>query len=155
MTNQNDSIITQLAHTAYNSFERKTRTNGEVFYACKDDAPSWIREAVHDAHGDQFPSDEIYEFCHSVFGTFADYECADEDGLQDTISQIEPDVYNRDLFNWLGDNLNNQYYVDQVMQEFGLFKTIVDAIGAGQVLHRQEIAQCLAQALIKQAEEVA
>ncbi len=56
------STIQELARTAYDALETKTRDNGDSFICIRDGSPKWIQEMIHTAHADMWPDDYKYEF---------------------------------------------------------------------------------------------
>jgi hypothetical protein len=83
-------------------FIKDTRDNGEQFYRLTDDAPAWLRQAVQNAHHDDFPNDWIYEECAVAYDACEDHTLADEDDLHD-YADSRVDVYTKDLYQWQAD----------------------------------------------------
>jgi hypothetical protein len=51
-----------IAQKILDQFEQRTRSGEDTYWSLKKDAPEWMTEFVHEAHGDMFPDDHRYEF---------------------------------------------------------------------------------------------
>jgi hypothetical protein len=143
----------QLAALFANSFERKERPNGENFYCLKDGTPDWIKEAVHQAHGDLFPNDWIYAQCKAIAQDMTEYEPEDwMDSVSDW-ADSNVDIYNSDRAAWLGSHLHFGEAVDEAVEELGHSdQGIYGDIAQGQYKVLEQIAYVLIQAVEDQAE---
>jgi len=126
--------VQELAEEYYKYFEYKERDNGDRFVCLKDDRPEELRDLVYKAHDKMMPDDYKYQYIHDAIEMIAD---ADDDRLEEP--EIEPDVYDSDLFDWLSSNLTRQYYVDEAVNDIGHGKSITDDIMYGQVEEKREV----------------
>lgn len=133
--------IQQLADKYYQSFELKTRKNGERFYCVKDDCKDdQLTELIRTAHGDMMPDDYKYQYIHDAL------EAISEQSNDDNDYSPEPDIYTRDLLKWVSSNLTRTDYCNQAIEELGC--TSFDSILTfGQILERQEVYQSVYQSL--------
>ena len=125
-------------------FVCRTRADGTTYVAMLDDSPEWLRDAVRDAHGDEWPNDWVYDACRGVCESF-------HDGLSEPgeIADGLCDVYNGALARWLADDpINRAEWVDDAADEFcvagaGLF----DRLRAGQFLQLCMVAGVIVDAI--------
>jgi hypothetical protein len=143
----------QLAALFSKSFERKERPNGENFYCLKDGTPDWIKDAVHEAHGDLFPNDWVYAQCKAIADSMT--ECAAAEWTHNTMEWADSnvDIYNSDRAAWLGSHLHFGAAVDEAVEELGHSdQGIYGDIALGQLRLLEQIAYVLIQAVEDQAE---
>jgi len=103
--------VQDLAIEASKYFTTGERGNGETFYKTTDDCPQWVTELVRNAHGDFLPNDYRYRWIAYALDAFSQYE----DG-HNAIDEVQPDVYNFDLLQWVSSNLYRMAYVDEAIQ---------------------------------------
>ena len=134
------TTLAELAGIAYDQFETRTRDGSdESFVTLKDTAPDWLRELVHEAHGDMLPDDWRYECIQDALGFIHDND-ADEDSSHEFADQAV-DVYTGSRLAWLASHLNRPNYCDEAADE-GLVSPdtdIVTRIGVGQYMEAQEV----------------
>lgn len=53
--------IQKLANEVLKMMTQGTRDNGETFKHLKDDAPDWMQDLCHEAHGRMLPDDHKYQ----------------------------------------------------------------------------------------------
>jgi len=129
-------------------FVRKVRDNGEGFYALKDDAPAWLRDAVMDAHDGELPNDWRYETCAHIWASFdADHYAYDEDAYAEIADGLV-DVYTVDLLGWLSRHLDRLGYVEEAAESFGRGDSLVDEIRQGQYLCIERMVSAIADAIV-------
>jgi hypothetical protein len=137
-----DDAVQELAGQAYDWFTSDTRDNGDHFVMLKHDAPEWLHDLVRQAHQGMFPDDwrydEIQHACARI------HDASDVDS---SINDIEPDIYNKARLNWLASHLDRVEYCNDAMREYGLQLDILQIIGMGQVLEREEIHNSVLQSL--------
>ncbi len=145
-----ETTVHTLATEAASWFETATRTggDGETFTRCKDRAPDWVTDLVHDAHGDFLPDDWRYQTISAALDAIEDAgEDADLDDLASEFADGHVDVYTAARFTWLSSSLNRQGYVDEACEEFGFqFDSghgIADAVGLGQYREAEEVFQAV------------
>lgn len=106
------------------------------FVRLKEGAPEWLRDLVHDAHGDLLPDDWRYSCIRSALDSIAD---GNDDAGE--FADSEADVYNAPLTAWLSSNLSRGGYVDEAIEEFGYpgDRGIFGAIAMGQYMEATEV----------------
>lgn len=113
-------------------------------YIQRSDAPEWLESLVYDAHGDYLPDDWRYSFIVEALRSIQ------EDGED---AELEADIYNGELLEWLGSNLTRAGYVDEATEEFGYPGNIMAAIQLGQWQEKQEVLASVLSSLEALAEE--
>lgn len=125
-------------------FVRKTRDDGTEFVSLRDDRPEWLHDAVHEAHGDEFPDDWVYATCSRVAFDI-------DDGMDDAheIADSQTDVYNVSRVAWLAGNWQRASWVDQAREEGILIEgaDLFEQLGIGQYMQIRHIAQTLLDAV--------
>lgn len=139
--------IQELASNASQYMTTGTRDNGETFYKMTDDRPEWFSDMVRKAHGEMMPDDYIYRWVSYALDAFQNY-----DDPEDALCEIQPDVYNYDLLQWVSSNLWRMAYVDDAMDNGA--KTLADALMWGQSEEMREVYDCVLNSLQAQLEEV-
>jgi len=124
----------------------------EIYYL-KEDAPSELLEVVRMAHGDMLPDNYKYEFIVEALEAIADY-CGDEEDIEDLVLDFEPDAYTSELLDWLGSNLERQYYVDEAVSQLGHGEGIMEDIAMGQVEEKREVFYTVLNCLRDKEDEV-
>lgn len=104
--------VKEFAGLLSNTLERKSRDNGVEFVSLKDGSPEWMTNVVRSVHGDKLPDDTVYEFISRCADALAD-----SDSPEDTISELEPDVYTPDLTAWLNRRVDHVEYLSEVLAE--------------------------------------
>ncbi len=127
----------QIIETMRDSLIEKDFGNGVVKVITKDDSPSWVTEIIHDAHGNDMPRDDIYSVIKRVVEHLFNNDVDDIDDAKDSLSEVESDVYTRDLLEWLAGNLGNIDYLGQAA-EMGITDGF-QLLSYGQLLFIQEI----------------
>ena len=94
MTTTQEKTVKTLADTFAQSFETRTRANGDLFHCLKDDRPEWVQDAVREAHGDRMPDDWTYAQCDMAAALIREQiQCGVEPGdLLDEIT-VAADCY--------------------------------------------------------------
>ena len=115
----------QLAETAHQAFETKTRDDGTKFTYLKDSAPQWLKDALPDIHGtDVMPNDWRYEKIAHIFECLSRY---DPDQWEDALAEIADnltDVYYGELTEWLNAApIIRLDMVDEAQSEYGPCET--------------------------------
>lgn len=122
---------------------------GETFVCLSDahtlgdsGAVSWVRQLVHDAHGDMLPDDWRYRAIRDALEAIA--ETDDGDDLDDAGAEWSDgyaDVYNGQLYAWLGSHLDRAAYVDDAAEQFGYDegRGVAGLIALGQVAEAREV----------------
>lgn len=133
------------AKLARSGLTTKTRENGERFVYQKDNAPEWLNDLCHDAHGSLLPDDFIYSVIEDALDAIID-----NDGDTDSV-ELEADIYTRDLLDWLGSHSSRVAYCDKAAEEFGaeFDGDIIWQIQMGQHLEKREILENVISSLEK------
>ena len=120
-----------LAAQAHAFFEARERGEGERFTTTRYDSPEWLRDLVHEAHGEFLPDDWRYSTIHNALVFIAENPGADDDSAHE-FADTAVDVYSADRLAWLASNLRRLAYVDEAVAEYGPREQIIDNIGIGQ-----------------------
>ena len=110
--------LQQLAARAASYFEVHTRPparqgdEGKRIWVLKEKRPTWVWELVHKAHGSMGPDDWKYDTVHDALESLAEGQDPEEPNL-------EADIYNHDLLEWLASHLERAGYVDEAVEQFG------------------------------------
>jgi hypothetical protein len=143
--------IYELAGEAYGQFETRARNDGENYVTLKDNAPEWLQDLVHDAHGDFLPDDWRYQSIRDAIGFIHDVEPGDlNDGHEFADQNV--DTYTGSRFAWLASNLQRAGYCDEAAAEFGTDPEggIVQLIGMGQYMESLEVWASVVEGLREQ-----
>jgi hypothetical protein len=139
--------IQDKAREAYQSMETATRGDGTgrlgTYIRVKDDAPEWVRELAHTAHGDMMPDDWRYDAIHSALSHIADSDDPEDDAAEFADST---DIYNSDLIAWVGTG-GRSSYVDEAAEEFGPVDDFYNSLQRGQYMELSEIYGLVLRAL--------
>ena len=125
-------------------FESRTRDSRETYYALKDGAPSWLQEAIHEAHQGDLPSDWVYETCYATCVAIDD-EALDENGTHE-FADSQVDFYTRDRFQWAAEMCHSHAYAaaEEQQREMGETDTpIEERLGVIQFFAIETIAQII------------
>lgn len=136
------ATIKTLASALYDAFETATRDNGQTFHKLKADAPEWMTDAVHAAHGDMMPDDWRYQAIRAAALDMADLSDDDDpDDLAHERCDGLTDIYTADLTAWLASATARREYCDDAVSE-GLIVAdddIIKRLQVGQFCERLEI----------------
>jgi hypothetical protein len=128
----NGTKLQQAAGEAYEWFEKRTRNDGREFWTWKDNAPQWVKDLAHHAHGDMGPDDWRYEFIVEALAALHDNE--DPDSID-----MEADIYTDDLCAWLASDISRPGYCDDAVEELGQPEGIVPMMQYGQYEEKREV----------------
>lgn len=135
--------IQQLADKYYQSFQLKTRTNGERFYCVKDDCQDdQLTELIRIAHDDLLPDDYIYQYIHDALEIISNM--SETDDIYDIT--LEPDCYTRDLLKWVSTNLTRIAYCDEAIEAYGC-NDFVNILMTAQTIERENVLHSVYQSL--------
>ncbi len=148
--------IHELAQEAYASFEVAVRADasGTNYTRPRDDAPKWVSDLVHEAHGNMMPDDWRYETIREACGAIDEAGAdADTDDLAGEFAD-GVDVYTSDLLTWLGSHAQRQWYCDDAAEELITLDpdTIDRRIMLGQYAERLELFGLVLEFLRERAE---
>lgn len=113
---------------------QKKREDGTPFYCSKDNAPEWVADMCHEAHGQMLPDDWRYSFIVESLDALAESEDAD-----DAYSQLDADIRNADILDWVGSHGYRIGYVDDAVGEYGHGDSVIDDIMRGQLTEKYEV----------------
>lgn len=154
------NTLAELAGLAYGQFERRTRDDDSAYVTLRDDAPEWLGDLVHEAHGDLLPDDWRYESIRSALSHIHDCDYADADEAHDGASEFADgnvDTYNGARVEWLGSHLARGGYCDEAAEELGWDPSagIYGLIGLGQYRESEEIYFSVVGSLGERLDELA
>ncbi len=159
--------IHELAKEAYASFERAERADASGTYytrvRTRDDAPKWVSDLVHEAHGAMLPDDWRYDCICEALGAIDEAGAdADTDDLAGEFADTDDlagefadgvDVYTSDLLTWLGSHGWRTGYCDDAARELGAEGGTIDQrIMLGQFAERYEVFGLVLEFLRERAE---
>lgn len=108
--------IHELAEIAVKHFTTINRADStDQIVVLTKESPEWLRDVVMEAHGSSMPDDLIYAHIRDVIDALAD----DDSDPQGVISEMEADVYTRDLIAWLASDVGYTDYMTQAIEEYG------------------------------------
>lgn len=124
-----------LAYAAFGYFQTVHTERGSILKV-KPDAPIWMSDLVHHAHGDMLPDDRRYQYIREACDLLSENE-----DLDDAMNDVQVDVYTPALIDWLGSHSERRYYADMALHDYGIAPdtTVVDIIDWGQRLERCEV----------------
>ena len=141
----------ETARRATGDTETGPREEGERYTRCKDGAPEWVTELVHDAHGDFLPDDWRYDAICSALEFISETDDPEDGASEWADSNV--DVYTGARLAWLASNLNRAGYCVDAAGEYGSSATdIVAMIGQGQYAESREVFYAVLSALEERAE---
>lgn len=129
--------LQERAEIAHGHLEMKLRGEGDnaVYFQCiKENAPDWMTDLCREAHEDMLPNDWSYSFIEDALEKLMTYEEADE-------IQLEANIYNHELLEWVGSNLNRSSYVDDAMSDG--YNEFFALLTAGQMYERDAVLSCV------------
>lgn len=144
--------IEELAEYAKSFFTTTQRPDGTRIYVLKDRYPSWVYRMVYKAHddGNWLPDDYKYEYVVETLDALSEGRVPEEG-----MTEIEPDVYTRDLQNWLTSHRERSAYVDEAVREMGYPDQGLDqAFMFGQIAEKEEVWRIVVSALEERLEAI-
>lgn len=119
------------------------KRDGVIVWRLKDGSPQWMTDVVYACHesGDMLPDDWRYDFINEVAGALAEEHWENVD--------VESDVYNHDLTQWIASRIDRAYYCDQAIDELGYDPraSTMDRLSFGQYYEKVEVKNALVAAL--------
>ena len=109
-------------------FEKSHRPDGWVYTRLREDAPEWMRNAVHKAHDDEMPNDWRYEKCAELWDAITDEGNAGMEPHE--FSDGLTDVYTSRLLDWL--TPGRLHYIDTVLEEWEEIKSFPTILSIAQ-----------------------
>lgn len=112
MAIKNKTVIKR-ASQIYQALETREGRDG---YFLKDGSPEWMRDVIlNSVDGFDTSFENLYRMANRISGAIS--EAGEDEDLEDVVYSIEPDIYTRELVNWLSSDLNHVYYLTQVLEE--------------------------------------
>lgn len=138
--------VQELAKEALRYFVRKRREDGSEYVAVTKDRPEWVHQMVYAAHndGEILPDDWRYEFVlESLY--------AIEDSDPDELDELELEADSAPM-EWFSSSMRRVAYVDEAIEVFGWTGHVMDAIGDGQYIEKNEVLRIVLEFLRERAE---
>lgn len=115
------TTLAQIASQFNDAIIQNQRADGTRYYALKDGAPEWMRDAVREAHdeGDMLPNDISYSMIDDVAGVLAE---TDPDEWMDVLGERCGDLaeqYGNETA-WLASHSRRVGFVEDAVAEFGM-----------------------------------
>lgn len=127
-----DQKIIELARRMNYAFELRTRDNEDRFWCLADYAPQWMSDIIREVHDSVWPDDYIYRWIQDTVDALANIY--DIRYIDDTLYNIEGDIYNDKLLLWLQRGTNSTDYMERVLSEgivdtasYGFFDHVMSA----------------------------
>lgn len=141
------------------SIQTKMREEGPEYVSTIEGRPDWLTEIIHTAHEDMLPDDWKYAFIEEAVNALANTQEPNDVNL-------EPDIYNHKLLEWLSSNLTRPGYIDDAVQEFGMAEgkqfDAMQLVGQGQWKEKYDVLNLVREGLaqaydksLEEAEEIA
>jgi hypothetical protein len=146
-----DDRIRKLANWYYSRMKWDERSNGNKFvkFECGDDKPAEerCRALALDAHSDMLPDDWRYGFICEALSAICDASNLDE-------IELEADIYNHELTEWVGSHGHRPSYCDDAVSE-GLCdgSDMINTLQCGQYMEKREVLGAVLAYLRNEAEE--
>lgn len=140
-----------LATKLYEALETKERDNGDKFSCLKDGSPKWMTEVIRAVHGEKLPDDTTYSMIEAAASAIADGGDSDNTA-EDSIAELEPDVYTAGLTKWLASRADHVYYLTEALEQFEP-KDGFALLAQAQKIQMDEIGFALIHELEKQVAE--
>ena len=144
-----------LATLFASSLVTRHRNDDSTYICTVDNAPEWIKEAIHSAHGDMLPDDWRYRMISRVADSLTDTAPDDWQECATEIADSCVDVYTGRLTDWLASSISRVGYVDEAVNEYGINEDfdLTKAIMLGQFAEYLEITNSLIASIEEQADE--
>lgn len=152
---QNPNSAALYAHALSRSFETRTRADGSIFVCLADNAPAWMTDAIHAAHGDMLPNDWAYRACERAADYLADTDADEWEDNSHEFADGATDCYNGRLLDWAASHLDRASYCDEAIDE-GLCdpsKGLFHILQCGQYRELESIYSALVSAIESHADD--
>ena len=125
-----------------------TTDNPRGCVALVDDAPEWLSDAIHAAHGDGWPNDWTYEACQAACDSIAEYDGDPGEDWSHEWADGQVDTRTHDLLAWLAADIDRAALVDEACEELCVERDagIVQRISNGQYVVYRNIADTIGRA---------
>lgn len=146
--------IQELAKEALQYYKLKTVTrDGQetTIWTHTDDAPEWVRKMTMKAHEGMLPDDWKFRFVVEALEAIA----YSEEGYEDeAITELEADVYNHELLDWVSSSSIRMKYVDKAVEATEWPGSLAYALALGQVDEKQEVCWIVLECLRDRLEQL-
>ena len=127
-------MIQTLATEVLQYMDTRTHTmDKKPLITVREAAPAWIHDLIQRAHGGMLPNDWRYAAIKTILE-----HIEDADDPDDALENWEPDIYDRDLVDWLRSYGSRKQYVDDAVKEYG-WTYLMEALQLGQRFEMEEI----------------
>jgi len=144
------AVIQALAQQVLDRLEERTRSGEDTYLALASDAPEWMTELMHEAHGDFLPDDWRYIFIRDALEAITGHD--DFDDARDHCVD-DPEVYTRKLLDWVASSLCRVGYCDEALEDGSAPVTLVELLQVGRGRERGEVFDLVLSSLRKRADE--
>jgi hypothetical protein len=121
--------------------ENVKRPNGDTFVRKTDNTPIEFDNLIYDIHKSNFfgamPNDWIYEIIKEAFEYMEGIDIDEDTDVSDM--NIESDIYDIDLYEWMKNNGYAQDYCDEYQDEFHVDGQVKQLVRGGQWLAKKKI----------------
>jgi hypothetical protein len=141
------NTLLRKAKTARSFLKEYSSKDNRKVVLVLEDAPSWTTDLCRDAHGDMMPDDHKYRFIKESLDAIIESITGGDEG--ELFTQVEPDIYAHDLLTWVSSNIMRVTYVDNAVENYGHGESVIDDIGMGQLVEKNEVLDLVTRTLEK------
>jgi hypothetical protein len=141
------NTLLRKAKTARSFLKEYSAKDNRKVVLVLEDAPSWMTDLCRDAHGDMMPDDHKYRFIKESLDAIIESITGGDEG--ELFTQVEPDIYAHDLLTWVSSNIMRVTYVDNAVENYGHGESVIDDIGMGQLVEKNEVLDLVTRTLEK------
>jgi hypothetical protein len=141
------NTLLRKAKTARSFLKEYSAKDNRKVVLVLEDAPSWTTDLCRDAHGDMMPDDHKYRFIKESLDAIIESITGGDEG--ELFTQVEPDIYAHDLLTWVSSNIMRVTYVDNAVENYGHGESVIDDIGMGQLVEKNEVLDLVTRTLEK------
>jgi hypothetical protein len=141
------NTLLRKAKTARSFLKEYSSKDNRKVVLVLEDAPSWMTDLCRDAHGDMMPDDHKYRFIKESLDAIIESITGGDEG--ELFTQVEPDIYAHDLLTWVSSNIMRVTYVDNAVENYGHGESVIDDIGMGQLVEKNEVLDLVTRTLEK------
>jgi hypothetical protein len=141
------NTLLRKAKTARSFLKEYSSKDNRKVVLVLEDAPSWMIDLCRDAHGDMMPDDHKYRFIKESLDAIIESITGGDEG--ELFTQVEPDIYAHDLLTWVSSNIMRVTYVDNAVENYGHGESVIDDIGMGQLVEKNEVLDLVTRTLEK------
>jgi hypothetical protein len=136
--------IQQLAQQYLDEFELKTRANNSTYYCRKENNyEDDLHQLIYSAHNGMAPDDYRYYFIVEALRDLIEADICEDDSdidFHDITNEIEAEIYNNKLCQWLSSHAYRPGYCDEAIEELGVAPiSIIEYIQYGYIKEKTEV----------------